>query len=328
MSGNFLADDDEPFQDIPEEVQEGQHAPVPQVRTARPAVPPPVQAQPEPEVYEEESVEQTAEQEEEDFSSVLTEARFKLELGRLYEMLMNHDIFSGSDADAKAIKYVTKQVRNFAKEQMEIMLGMRQVAVAEPTVIQAEFPFNDLEVQVLKAMARTATKGATESAEAQTFTATVPQQPQARATLNPIGLKPAAPKMAQVQPRPVARPVAAQKPAAKPLPKGPAAPIRRDPRTEAQIDQILAEEGISREEYERQYNPSYKPLGKPLSQLTENEMIERNKQARTRRATNPAAIPMPTAEQEEMIHTQRAQAANSNPQMMSIMNLLMAQPKK
>jgi hypothetical protein len=43
---------------------------------------------------------------------------------------------------------------------------------------------------------------------------------------------------------------------------------------------------------------------------------------------NPAALQMPTAEQEEMLHTQRAQAAASHPQMQSIMSLLLNNGKK
>jgi len=37
---------------------------------------------------------------------------------------------------------------------------------------------------------------------------------------------------------------------------------------------------------------------------------------------NPQAIPMPTAEQEEMLHTQRAQSAAANPQMQVLMAAL------
>ena len=58
--------------------------------------------------------------------NVLSDARLRLEQGRLYEMVMNSDLFEGSDCDPKAIKNVEKEIRNFAKERMEIMLGMRQ----------------------------------------------------------------------------------------------------------------------------------------------------------------------------------------------------------
>ncbi len=312
MSSNYFSEDDEPFQDIPEEVN-GQNAEVPQVKVNRPAAQQqPVQQRVEVQapVYEDQDV--VVSEEDEDFSEVLTDARFRLEQGRLYEMIMNHNIFEGADADEKAIKYVTKQIRNFAKEQMEIMLGMRQEKSEVQPLAAADFPFNDLEVQTLKALASAATKGATAAPEAQSFSGA--QQPSAkRVGLNAIGVKPS--QSARPAPKPVqktARPL----PAARP-------PIERKQRTSPQIEQILAEEGITLEEYNRQYNPDYKPLDKnPFGGMTEQEILDRNKQARTKRAVNPNAIPMPTAEQEEMLHTSRANAAAAHPQMQSIINLL------
>jgi hypothetical protein len=317
MSNIFSEEDEGEFRDIPDEVTEGQQAPPVNVRVNRPAAPPqaPVQqAAPEP-VYEE----VVEESEEEDFSSVLTDARFRLEQGRLYEMIMNHNIFEGADADEKAIKYVTKQIRNFAKEQMEIMLGMRQEAPKVEPLAAADFPFNDLEVQTLKALASAATKGATAAPEAQQFSGAQTAVTPRRTGLNPIAVK-----------TPQRQSAPAPKAPAKPLAQKPATPVKRDQRTEAQIEQILAEEGISRAEYERQYNPNYKPLTKPFHEMSEAEQKEWKRQEAlktNKQVKNPAAIPMPTAEQEEMLHTQRAQAAASHPQMQSIMTLLLNQKK-
>lgn len=309
-------DDGSDFRDIPDEVA-GQEAGVPQVRVNRPApAPQPVQQQPEPEVeYEEEPSE---EEQEEDFASILSDARQRMEQGRIYEVLMDHDLFSGQGFDEKAVKYVTKQIRNFAKEQMEIMLGMRSEAPKAQAFTAANFPFNDAEVIALKDIAFVATKGASAREEAQTFTPQAASAPR-RTGLNPIAVK---------QPsRPAPKPQApAPKPAApKPLAQKAPAPLKRDPKTEAQIEQILREEGISREEYERQYNPSYKPLTKPLSQMNEQELAEWRRQdalKTNRQVKNPLAIPMPSAEQEEMLHTQRATTAAQNPQMQVLMAAL------
>ncbi|NJO48295.1 MAG: hypothetical protein HC840_01105 [Leptolyngbyaceae cyanobacterium RM2_2_4] len=321
MSNNFFNQDDDDgseFRDIPEEVSGGQ-AEVPNVRVNRPAAPPqPVQQ--EPEIQYEEEVQAD---EEEDFSSVLSDARSRMEQGRLYEMIMDHDIFAGADADEKAIKYVTKQIRNFAKEQMEIMLGMRQEKQEVQALAASDFPFNDLEVAALKDLAYMATKGASARDEAQTFTPQATPVAPRRTGLNPIAVK------SQVKPAQRAAPA---KPAPKPLAQKAAAPVKRDQRTEAQIEQILREEGITREEYERQYPPGYKPLTKPLGQMNEAEIKEWRRQEAlktNKQVKNPTAIPMPTAEQEEMLHTQRAQAAASHPQMQSIMNLLInSKPKQ
>jgi hypothetical protein len=172
-----------------------------------------------------------------------------------------------------------------------------------------------LEVQTLKALASAATKGATASPEVQTYSG-VTQQPK-KVGLNTIGVKPAAKITTQQRPT---------VPVPKPLQNKPIAPVKRQ-KNELEIEKILIEEGISREEYERQYDPNYKPLNKPLHKMTEQELRERNKQALVKRAVPNNAIPMPTAEQEEMIHTQRAQAASVNPNMQRIMNALINQKK-
>lgn len=319
MSNNYFDDDDgSEFRDIPDEVA-GNIPEQPQVRVNRPVAPPapaPV-AQQEPEVEYEEEV--PAEEDEQDFASILSDARQRMEQGRIYEVLMDHDLFSGQGFDEKAVKYVTKQIRNFAKEQMEIMLGMRQEAPKVQALAAADFPFNDIEVAALKDLAYVATKGASAQAEAQTFTPqAIPVAPR-RTGLNPIAAKAPAAK-------PVARQAApAAKPAQKPLAQKPAAPVKRDPKKEAEIERILAETGVTREEYERQYPPDYKPLTKPLSQMNEQEIAEWRRQEalkKNQQVKNPAAIPMPTAEQEEMLHTQRAQTAASNPQMQVLMAAL------
>lgn len=317
MSNNFFNDDDDgsEFRDIPDEVGGGQTE-IPQIKVSRPA-PAPIQEKMIMQEYEEDpELDTSQESDEEDFSTVLSDARQRMEMGRLYEMIMDHDIFAGADADEKAIKRVTQQIRNFAKEQMEIMLGMRQEA-PKGGLAAADFPFNDLEVAALKDLAYMATKGASAREEAQQFTPqAVPVAPR-RTGLNPIGVKHSAPKPAQRQAAP-----------AKPLAQKPQTPVKRDPkqeRTEAMIAQILQEENISRAEYDRQYPPDYKPLSKPLNNMNEHEIKEWRRQEALKthkQVKNPAAIPMPTAEQEEMLHTQRAQTAAANPQMQVLMAAL------
>lgn len=314
---SFFSDenDDDNFRDVPDEIVEGQQAPPAQVRTTRPPAPSPVQQQAVPEPEQEEIYEEASD-EDEDFSDVLNDARFRLEQGRLYELIMNNNIFEGSGGDEKAVKYVMKQVRNFAKEQMEIMLGMKQEKSESQPLSAADFPFNDLEVQTLKALASAATKGATASPAAQSFSGVQVDVPKQTA-FKPIGMTAkSAPQVSAPTPKPVAK-------ASKPLQSKPVAPVKR--KNEADIEKILQEEGISREEYERQYNPDYTPLNKPFDNMSEEEIRERNRQIAlrsTKQVKNPAAIPMPTQEQEEMLHSQRAQSAASHPQMQLLMSAL------
>ena len=98
MSNNFFSEenDDETFRDIPDEVVEGQQAPPAQVRQAQqPRPQAPVQQAPQPQ-YEEPQYEEAPTDEEEDFSAVLNDARFRLEQGRLYELVMNNNLFEGA----------------------------------------------------------------------------------------------------------------------------------------------------------------------------------------------------------------------------------------
>lgn len=332
MSDFWQSEEDEgEFRDVPDEVVEGQSAPPAQVRQSRPTAAQQVQLQgtltpnlnPQVPVQEDQSQDSEEAVQEEDFSSVLSDAKLRLAQGSLYEMLMNNNLFENMEGvDPRAVKNVEREVMNFAKERMEIMLGMRQEATQEPSMSASSFPFNDLEVEALKAIASAATKGATQAPEAQQFTA-ASSAPAPRPGLKTISLKsPSRPAVTQKAPAPAAP--------AKPLAQKPATPVTKNKRTEAQIEQILAEEGISREEYERQYNPNYKPLTKPVSQMNEAELKEWKRQDALKthkQVKSPAAIPMPTAEQEEMMYSQRAQAANAHPQMQTIMGLL-TQKKK
>jgi len=322
MSDQFSWDpqqnDDESFNDRPVEMQDGKWqdvqtvAPAAQPRQAAPVRPTaPVAQAPAQEVeVEEEVVEQ-----EEDYSAVLSDAKLRLAQGSLYEMLMNNNLFQDLDIDPKAVKNVEREVKQFARERMEIMLGMRQEKIAQQ---YAEFnatlanPFNDLEVQALKALASAATKGATQAPEAQTFSA--PAQAR-KSSLTPIGQGPAK----RAAPATIGP---------KKLPNTPAAPIQRK-KNDPNIDKILAEEGVTRAELEAQFPDTYRPIEKPLSELTEDEIVQRNKAAAQRLGRQPvkssAALPMPDQDTINAHMTNRAAAAASNPQMQSLMSLLTKQ---
>lgn len=250
---------------------------------------------------------------EETDSEVLTDARFRLEQGRLYEMVLNHDIFDGVEADKRAIKSVQNEIRAYAQERMEIMLGMRQEKQESNTnayeAFSEIFPFNSLEVEALKSLAAAATKGASRDAAPLEIG---PQPPAPRTTLNPIGRNSGA-----------TRPVAKQ-PVKKALPAAPKAPVQRQ-KVDSAVQRILEEEGVTLEEINQVFDPRKKYLSpEELAQLTPDQVIERNKaiSARNRTVSNPHAIPMPTPEQIEAMVVQRANQAAANPQMKTIMGLL------
>src|SRR5271165_487613 len=100
------------------------------------------------------------EEEEEDTAAVMQDANLRLEMGRLYQMVLQNDIFADTNADPRAIKNVQREIRKLVRERMETMLGIRQEQVAQAPIISS--PFNDLEVTALKMLASRISGGATD----------------------------------------------------------------------------------------------------------------------------------------------------------------------
>ena len=299
------------FRDMPDETQldesgqQMQSSPVrvqvqPQQRQAPPQQPNQVQFNGATSKFEEplQEIEELVEglDDEDDFSEAFNDANLRIEQGRLYQMIINHDLFEGMDADPRAVKNVQREIRKFARERMEIMLGMRQEQA--PTVAMVSSPFNDLEVDILKKLASKATNGATETAEANQVAAAVRDVPK-RQTLNSIGGSTGLKHTNAKPAKPQARPQQA-------LPTKPQAPIKRTAR-QAVIEQIAAEEGVSVEDLEL----SYKGIGKSLHELTAEELNQRQKESAARLAKrktvkSPDAIPPVSLEQEQMLAVSRA----------------------
>lgn len=277
-------DNNDVFRDIPDEVNEGQSAPMPVINSGnvRPQHQPTSTAKslvPLKDLSDDEFLESIMEEavEEEDYTSVLADANLRIDLASLYKLIMNHDFFDGMDVDQRAIDTVHKEVRRFARERMEIMLGMRQEQAKE-TIVNS--PFNDLEVDILKKLASAASKGATQSPEANK-TAQVMKQPR-KEGLNTIGSKPSSKPSQIITKKPITTAIVSK-----------TQPVQRQPKSSPVVSEA-----------------EYKPIGKPIHELTEQEIIQRNKEASDRQAGRKPAksstsIPMPTADQEEMYQTQR-----------------------
>lgn len=233
----------------------------------------------------EEVLQEMADDEEED-QSVLSDATLRLEQGRLYQMVMNHNLFQGMDADPRAIKNVQREIRKFARERMEIMLGMRQETQVQPIISS---PFNDLEVQALRMLAAKVTGGKSEQISA----AAVPAS-SAKKDLTPIS---GSTKPAQAPASMVQRP--AQKPSTQKLQSKPSAPVKRQapaPEQSAELAEINAVMDGQ--------------LTKRVEEMTSDELIAHNKKISerqsARRVKAQGALPMPTPDQEEMLYAQRA----------------------
>jgi hypothetical protein len=304
MSKNFW-DDQEPFRDGAPQLVDGKwqepetYTPAPENTIQRKAAPR-QQSEPE-EMNVEELTEQVAqEDDEEDFESVLSDARLRLEQGKLYEMLMNHDLFEGVEADPKAAKSVQRQIRGWAKTQMEIMLGMRQEQTIQNTIVSS--PFNELEVTILKKLASAASKGATESEEANISTQSRPEQPPKKKTLNTLGSGTNKTKPV-TQPKPIQKKVE---------------PIQRPKQ--------------NRQNLPPEMEPDYEPLSKPLHEMTSAELVERDKEALERQRNRKAAlppdrVPMPDYAQQEMMATMQVSRAVGNPTKGNLSAMIMANLK-
>jgi len=218
------------------------------------------------------------------------------------------------DADPKAVQNVQNEMRRFAKERMEVMLGMRK-ETSSVERLEIDFPFNAMEVDVLKKLAFTATKGATQNSdnfipEVRRTTEEVQNVP--RKTLKPIGSTSKKTQPAQ---------------SSRPLQNRPTTPVTRT-KMDLTIDQIAREEGIPRELLEENAPATG---GKPIHEMTETEIIERNKVVSRRRGKqvkSPGAIPMATEQQQEMLAQSQAGAVSQSPLMKSIIEKVKSMPIK
>jgi hypothetical protein len=236
---------------------------------------------------EDEMLESLSEEAEEAFDAELVNnARLRLEQGRLYEMLLKHDFFEGMDADQRAVSNVQKEVRNFVRERLEVLVGLRQdPRLAPKAAVQVNLPFNSLEIELLKKMLAKASNGAT-------LVSNEPVPAPKQAKLNPVKVTPVAPPKKVVQSKVTVNntkptPKAAVKPAQPESSEPP--PLQKDPKlmSPEELLQVAKERGIY-----RQY----------------------------RKAVNPNKMPMPDADQQVMHMTQRVSEQISNPLMQGILS--------
>jgi hypothetical protein len=178
-------------------------------------------------------------EEDADMAEVLLDANLRLEQGRLYQMIMNHDIFGETDADPKAIRNVQREMRKFARERMETMLGMRHEEAAKQTIVSS--PFNDMEVTVLKLLASKMSKGATEETSQPAPAPAAPKKDGISAISGAV--RPKAPAPLRKEVKPIQREQRAQP---KPAPKPQASALRpsRDPNVDLSkpVDLMNAQE--------------------------------------------------------------------------------------
>lgn len=120
----------------------------------------------EPEIIEaseeqlEEIIEEAAYELDHKESNVIYNARLRLEQAKLYEMLINHSLFSGVEASPDAVKIVENELKHYIVKRLEVLLGIRKPKLREVQMeTSIELPFNETEINFLKQLAYKGTFG-------------------------------------------------------------------------------------------------------------------------------------------------------------------------
>lgn len=176
---------------------------------------------------------------------LMQNARIRLEQGRLYEMLIQHDLFGDIDADPTAVSKVEKEIKDFIMERLEILLGIR--AEKEVEIHKVEAQFNDVEVDALKQVAAKLTKGASVQAR--------PAAPKPQKPLSGIKQLSSKPKPKKVSPLSKKK----KKKVGKPLPKTtaqkPQKPVKQEVPPVPKTIEDIARRDIEYTEYMESLSP-------------------------------------------------------------------------
>ena len=256
-------------------------------------------------------LEETESQEDVEDRELISNARLRLEQGKLYEMLLKHDLFGTVEADSRAIANVQKEIRTFIKARLEILLGLKPDPKLQP--IQQEIgisqpsQFTELEVELLKRFLSKLSKGATEKLDQ---TSQVVQKAVVPASIQSQGL------------RPLSTPVNRQS-SLRGF-QGPSAPLAaKEPPSQINVGNQKIKKIL-----EEQFGENEMPLGKPANKLKRSELIERNKRIAqrqaARKASNVGQLPPPTAAQEEAIMMQHVYSRNESLQNSGVSPLTLA----
>jgi hypothetical protein len=236
------------------------------------------------ETYTEEELEEDPE--------LIFNARMRLEQGRLYEMLLNHNLFEGTSAHPKAVANVERELKSFIRTRLEVLLGLKpdpKIVPQKQQAVAVQLPFNELEITLLKQVLSKMTKGATEQAESKPEQKPVEEKKQAIKPLSIAPVPPPAPKKEPVKIT-VKKPVATfvQKIAA-PKPQAQKVAPKAQPKTQ----------------------PAPPPLNKSPYKMSASELMERNKYISERQKRAKAEVPehlkmpMPDADQLALVYSQR-----------------------
>jgi len=241
-------------------------------------------------------------------TAVIYNARLRLEQAKLYEMLINHNLFEGVDASPRAIKNVQNELKEYIVQRLEILMGMRkekkEVSIPKEIEVSVESEFNDVEKDFLKQLAYKGTMGNSAKGVIEKRTQTIKPVTQ----LSSNGLKPLVRKETIREEEPVRRQLPVKREIVqKPLqrkavvqkPKKTAVPSKKSSiKNTSSVPRKLSQaevEQLAKEDLERDM-AILKSSGKKWDKLSPEEKAKRLAK-NNRSLTNKGKIPTPTQEQ-------------------------------
>ena len=286
-------------------------------------------------------------------SNTVYNARLRLEQAKLYELLINHNLFEGVDASEQAVKNVQNELKFYILKRLEILLGIREPVVRVEAAV-ADPQFNEVEVDFLKQLAYKGTFGrSVEEAPAPAAPKPVTPKPMALKPVTPAQKlkamttpkkvevkevvketpKPEVKKAAVPTPPPVQTPVARKpvpQPQSKPQPQA-AAPARKPAVPSAKVKNAGMGRDLTKAEAEAIAREDLKTAsGKAFHEMNAKEKAKRiaEMNARNPRPRAVSAQPMPTPDQIKMKYmTQQESAKDGTTQFNNILAATLAAKK-
>lgn len=229
---------------------------------------------------------------------LINDVSLRLEQGRLYQLILNHDLFKDIKAPPKAIANVQREIRQHVKSRLAILLGLKPDTQVVPK--RQDFPFSDMEINLLKTLLVKLSNGATEKYKE------VPVEVKKENTLTSITEK--KPQVIS----PLTGPKSTQKIAVPSQPKHQKAAEQKAP-VKAPVKTGLK----TRQQQIKELEAQLEATSKPFVEMSPQEVSARNvaitKLEMLKKTPTPAyALPTPSLEQSNQVYASMASFSTEN----------------
>ena len=261
-------------------------------------------------------------------SSILNDATVRLEQARLYDMLIKHNLFAGVKAHPRALENVQNELKSYIVNRLEILLGIKQEKKeqTQPKQLVVDSPFNDVEIEFLKALSYKGTKGASAQAPSKRMIANeiqpLGQPSQNQNTLRPM-VQEEEEELSSFQEE-VEEDDYEEEYVEPPKSSKPKQKIKKKPRPQAQTRggtqgvKRLRRGELSDAEAEAIAMEDLKKNGRGLTkhpyEMSEKELRALAKKGTKKNVRPAGALEMPTSDQSAMYHHQIQSQQSMNPQ--------------